>query len=221
MIADEIKKDKTYNVLPGTKMGVLTTDYLEKVTAIAKKHNIPFFKITSAQRLAIVGHEPETAEKIWLELGEKTGPQKPAGIHYVQACPGVKWCKYGRQDSLALGEKIEKTFGDLPLPAKTKVGISGCPLNCCESYIRDIGIFGKKNGWTLVFGGNGGGCPRIADIVAEDLNDEEVIELLGRCLDFFRENARKMERTGRLMRRTDIDKFWDFVGVRGKSRYQG
>jgi len=212
-------KSKTYNVLPGTRMGVLTIEYLEKLTETAKKHNIPFFKITSAQRLAIVGHTPETAAQIWKELGQKTGPKKPAGIHYIQACPGVKWCKYGRQDSLALGEKLEKAFSGLELPAKTKVGISGCPLNCCESYVRDIGVFGKKNGWTLVFGGNGGGCPRIADIVAEGLSDDEVIELIGKCLDFYRENARKMERTGRLMRRIKSDRLWEHIGVKGKSRY--
>ena len=215
----DIKETKTYNVLPGTRMGVISTDYLEKVTEVARKHNIPFFKITSAQRLAIVGHEPETAEQIWKELGQKTGPKKPVGIHYIQACPGVKWCKYGRQDSLVMGEKLEKAFGDLPLPAKTKVGISGCPLNCCESYVRDIGIFGKKNGWTLVFGGNGGGCPRIGDIVAEDLNDDEVLELVGKCLNYYSENARKLERTARLMRRSEIDTFWDYIGVKGKSRY--
>ena len=85
--------------------------------------------------------------------------------------------------------------------------------------MRDIGIFGKKNGWTLVFGGNGGGCPRIGDIVAEDLNDEEVLELVEKCLNYYRKNARKLERTARLMRRSKIDKFWDYLGVRGKSRY--
>jgi len=212
-------KNNTYNVLPGTKMGMLSIDYLEKLTKLARKHAIPFYKITSAQRLAIIGPEPEAVVKIWQELGQKEGPKKPTGIHYIQACPGVKWCKYGRQNSLALGEKLEKAFGDLPLPAKTKVGISGCPLNCCESYVRDIGVFGKKNGWTLVFGGNGGGCPRIADIVAEDLSDDEVVEYIGRCLDFYRENARKMERTGRLMRRIKPDRLWDYIGVKGKSRY--
>jgi len=204
-------KTKTYNVLPGTRMGVVTTEYLEKLTSIAKKHNIPFFKITSAQRLAIVGHTPETAEQIWQELGMPTGPQKPVGIHYIQACPGVKWCKYGRQDSLALGEKLEETFGSLPLPAKTKVGISGCPLNCCESYIRDIGVFGKKNGWTLVFGGNGGGCPRIGDIVAENLNDDEVIDQVGKCLDYYRDNARNLERTARYMKRTGVQKLKKYL----------
>ena len=219
MTNENTKKNKTYNVLPGTKMGLLSIDYLEKLTGIAKKHNIPFFKITSAQRLAIVGHEPETAEQIWQELGLKTGPKKPVGIHYIQACPGIKWCKYGRQDSLAMGKKLEEAFGDLPLPAKTKVGISGCPLNCCESYVRDIGIFGKKNGWTLVFGGNGGGCPRIGNIVAENLSDDEVIDLAGKCLDFYGKNARRLERTARFMTRTKIEHFEEHIGVKGKTRY--
>ena len=64
MSKNNTNKTKTYNVLPGTQMGMLSTEYLEKMTAIARKYNIPFFKITSAQRLAIVGHEPETAEQM-------------------------------------------------------------------------------------------------------------------------------------------------------------
>ena len=195
---------KTYHVLPGPRMGLITPDYLEKIAALARQHAIPFLKITGAQRLAIAGHPPETAEKIWRELGQPTGPRKPVGIHYIQACPGRQWCKYGRQDSLALGRKIEATLLDLPLPAKTKVGISGCQFNCCESYLRDIGVFGTTKGWTLVFGGNGGGVPRIGDVVGEGLDDNEVLTLARRCLDFYRGKARKMERTGRLMRRTQL-----------------
>jgi len=203
-MTDQTSETKTYNVLPGPKMGLVTPDYLEEIAAAARRHEVPFLKITGAQRLAIAGHSPETAAKIWRELGQSVGPQKPVGIHYIQACPGRQWCKYGRQDSLALGKKIEDAFMAVPLPAKTKVGISGCQFNCCESYIRDIGIFGTTKGWSLVFGGNGGGAPRIGDVIGERLNDEEVLEKIRRCLNFFREKARKMERTGRLMRRTPL-----------------
>ena len=210
MEKDDLKA-KNYNVLPGPKMGLVTPDYLEQVAAIARKHDIPFLKITGAQRIAIGGHSPEVAEKVWQEMGQASGPKKPVGIHYIQACPGVKWCKYGRKDSLALGRKIEEVLLDIPLPAKTKVGISGCAMNCCECYIRDIGIFGMKKGWTLVFGGNGGGVPRIGDVIGEGLDDDEVIALAARCLDFFRDNARKMERTGRLMRRMPVEKLRKYV----------
>jgi NAD(P)H-nitrite reductase large subunit len=202
---------KTYNVLPGIKMGVVTVAYLEKIAAVARQHDIPLLKITSAQRLAFVGHDPEKVAGIWRDLGQPTGPVKPVGIHYIQACPGSRWCKYGRQDSLNLGEKLEKALLALPLPAKTKVGISGCPMNCCESYVRDLGIFGKTKGWTLIFGGNGGGAPRIGDIIAEGLTDEQVLDLAARCLDFYRQQARKSERTGRFMQRTSLAIFKEAV----------
>ncbi len=202
---------KTYNILPGPKMGVLSADYLHQLAAAVKKYDLPFVKITSAQRLAITGHNPEDIESLWRDLGQKSGPTKPVGIHYVQACPGIKWCKYGRQDSLEMGEKIEKALGNIPLPAKTKVGVSGCPMNCCECYVRDVGIFGKKKGWTLVFGGNGGGVPRIGDIIAEGLSDSEVINLVRQCLDFYAQHARKKERTGRLMMRTPLKKLKEFL----------
>lgn len=204
--------DKIYKVLPGTKMGMVSIDFLEKASRIARKHNIPLIKITSAQRLAFCGFSPDSAEKIWHDMGLEDIPQKPAGIHYVQACPGVKWCKYGCQDSLALGDKLKNAFLDLTLLAKTKIGVSGCSMNCCESYIRDVGVFGKKTGWTLVFGGNGGGLPRIGDIIAEGLTDDQVIDFAGRCLLYYKEHARKKERTARFMERTSLEIFKEAIG---------
>lgn len=204
-------EEKTYHVLPGPRMGLITPAYLEEIAAVTRKHGVPFLKITGAQRLAIAGHAPETAAAIWRELGQPEGPRKPVGIHYIQACPGKAWCKYGRQDSLALGRKLEETLLALPLPAKTKVGISGCQFNCCESYLRDLGVFGTTKGWSLVFGGNGGGNPRIGDVVGEGLDDEGVLALARRCLDYYGQRARKMERTGRLMRRTKLAELQEFL----------
>ncbi len=180
--------------------------------AVARKNNIPLVKITSAQRLAFAGYPPEATAQIRQDLGLDSIPQKPAGIHYIQACPGATWCKYGRQDSLALGDALAKAFMAMPLPAKTKVGVSGCPMNCCESFVRDLGVFGKKQGWTLVFGGNGGGLPRIGNIIAEGLTDSQVIDLAGKCLTFYGENARKKERTARFMERISLETFKEALG---------
>lgn len=197
---------KTYNVLPGSKQGVITADYLDKIAKVTKKHNIPLLKITSAQRLAIGGHPPEMVDDIWHDLGQESGPEKPKGIHYIKACPGSLWCKYGQQNSLALADKLEENI-TMSLPAKTKIGISGCSLNCCEGFLRDIGIFGKKKGWTLVFGGNGGGVPRIGDIIGQGLNDDEVIALAAKCLTAFKKLARPTERSARLMNRISLEDF--------------
>lgn len=205
---------KTYNVLPGPKMGLVTPQYLEEVAALARKYEVPFLKLTGAQRIAIAGHSPGDAEKIWRDMGQSNGPQKPVGIHYIQACPGKKWCKYGIEDAIELGQKIEEALFDLPLPAKTKVGISGCSMNCCEGYIRDIGIFAKRKGWSLVFGGNGGGNPRIGDVVGAGLNEDEVITLTTKCLKFYVHHAREFERTGRVMRRRSVDELMEFIKKR-------
>lgn len=126
------------------------------------------------------------------------------GIHYIKACPGKAWCKYGVQDSLALGAKMEKALLSMPLPAKTKVGISGCSMNCCEGFVRDLGVFGKKDGWTLIFGGNGGGRPRIGDIIGEGLSDELLLVLAEKALRYYNANARPRERSARFMDRTSL-----------------
>jgi NAD(P)H-nitrite reductase large subunit len=198
---------KNYTIIPGIKMGLVPPEHLCNIAKVTQKYNIPMLKITSAQRLAFIGMDEGVAQEVWRDLGELSSPAKPVGVHYVQACPGVGHCKYGRQDSLELGRLIEERLIDMELPAKTKIGISGCPMNCTESYIRDIGIFGKKNGWTLVFGGNGGGNPRIGNIIAENLSTETVLSLAKRCLGEYANNARKKERTARYMERTDLDEF--------------
>ncbi len=198
---------KTYQIVPGPEMGLVSPEILENIAKVASKYNIPLLKITAAQRLAFVGHNPDDITDIWHELGYDHGPPKPVGVHYVHACPGLKYCKYGRQDSLELGTRLQDELMGTKLPAKTKIGVSGCAMNCCESYIRDLGIFGKKNGWTLVFGGNGGGHPRIGDIIGTDLDDSQVIDLARRCLQFYKKSARPKERTARFMERTNLEDF--------------
>ncbi|SFG75754.1 Nitrite/Sulfite reductase ferredoxin-like half domain-containing protein [Desulfotomaculum arcticum] len=201
-----IQRDKkTYAIVPRSPMGLVTPDILENVARVARKHNIPVIKITSGQRLALVGLEPESVEEVWRDLGIDVGPAVGLCVHYVQACPGTTLCKYGIQDSLALAGELEKLFVNMETPAKTKISVSGCPMNCSEGYVRDFGVFGKKSGWTVVIGGNSGGRPRIGDVLAENLTSEEVIALAHKFFDYYRANAKNRERTARFVDRTGIE----------------
>lgn len=189
-------------------MGMVTPDILETMAKTARKHNIPIIKITSAQRLALVGMPPEIVEEVWNDLGMDVGPAVELCVHYVQACPGTTVCKFGMQDSLALAGELEKLFvGTMDLPAKAKIGISGCPNCCGESLVRDFGAIGKKSGWTVAFGGNSGRKPRIGDIIAEGLSAEEVVNLAQKCFEFYIANAKKRERTSRFIARIGIEEF--------------
>ena len=212
-LPDPTTVPKTYHIIPGPEMGLVTPDFLEKIAGIAREHGIPLVKITSAQRLAFVGMNKEDEESINQKLDIPIKKKGARGLHYIQACPGKGYCKFGRQESLALGKRLEKELADISLKAKMKVGISGCPMNCCESYIRDLGIFGKKKGWTLVFGGNGGGIPRIGDVIAKDLDDDAVISLARKVIEFYRDKARKLERSARVMERTPLEELKKAVGI--------
>jgi NAD(P)H-nitrite reductase large subunit len=203
-----VQRDKqTYAIVPRMPMGLVTPDVLETIASVARKHQIPIMKITSAQRMALVGIKPESVEEIWQELGMGIGPAVEICVHYVQACPGTAVCKFGIQDSLGLGGKLEELFVGMKLVAKAKIGISGCPMNCGEGYMRDFGAFGKKSGWTIMFGGNSGGKPRIGDVIAQDLSTEKVIELAKKCFEYFRSNAKPKERTARFIERIGIEEF--------------
>lgn len=196
---------KTYSVVPGLNMGLFAPKELEKIVAVINKYDVPMTKITSAQRLALLGMDEEEQQKLKAELKPLTRPVAVNGVHYVQSCPGSQWCKFGTSDSLALGTRIEQLSFAEPLPGKVKVGVSGCRMSCTEPYVRDVGIFATKKGWTLVFGGNGGGNPRLGDIVAEALTDDQVVDLVQKCLTVYQQNAKTKSRTARFMERFGIE----------------
>ena len=193
--------------MPRTPVGLITPEILETIARVARQYEIPVIKITSGQRLALVGLKAEMVPEVWQQLGLGVGPAVGVCVHFVQACPGNTLCRFGVQDSLALGTRLEELFVGKEMPAKVKLGISGCTLNCGASDLRDFGAFGKRSGWTAVFGGNAGARPRIGDVIAEGLSAEGVVDLARACFDYYTAHARPKERTARFVERVGIDEF--------------
>jgi len=201
-----LQKDKeTYAIVPRIPGGLAKLEDLKKIVEVVEKYNIPIIKITSGHRLSLVGMKGDVVNSIWEDLGMDMGKATELCLHYVQACPGNAVCKFGIQDSLGLGIEIEDFFLGMELPAKVKIGVSGCPLCCGESMVRDIGVFAKKKGWTVVFGGNSARRPRVGDIIAKDITKEEVLSLTKRCLEYYAAHGKKKERTARFINRIGID----------------
>lgn len=197
---------KTYLVLPQFDAGLLSPEDLEHLAVLARKYRVPKTKITGAQRVAFLGMEPEALEALRKELRlPDTLPHKRGQLHYVQACPGSTWCRYGHRDALGLSERIKTIDLAGPLPAKVKVGISGCRFNCCESWMRDVGLTGESRGWRLIFGGNAAGRPRIGDVVAQELTDDEAVTLVTRTLNYYIREARFKTRSARFVERLGIE----------------
>ncbi len=201
-----IQKDKeTYAVAPHIPCGVATPEILRKIADVAEKYNAAALKITSATRIAIVGLREEDIDNVWNELGMSPGAAVGLCVRSVRACPGTTFCKLGQQDALGIGMKLDEKYHGMNLPGKFKMAVSGCQINCAESWVRDVGLFGKKMGWTLVIGGNVGTYPRIARELAVELNDEQAIAKIDQVVDYYRENAQKGERLGKMIERIGFD----------------
>ena len=203
-----LQRDKTtYAIVPRIPGGLLSSEQLESLANVVKKYNIPIVKITSGQRIALVGLLEKDILNVYEDLKLDPGKAIELCLHYVQACPGTEVCKFGIRDSLGFGIQLENLLAGKDLPAKMKIGVSGCPFCCGENFVRDIGLMGKKNGWTVSFGGHSGNRPRVGDILAEDLFDSEAIDLIDKCFNFYRENAKKKERTARFIERVGLEEF--------------
>jgi len=196
---------RTYAVVTRIPAGMVTPDDLEKIAKVGRKYRIPMLKITSGQRIALIGIEPGNVQKVVHDLGPLAKPETAPCVKFVQACLGTDMCRYGNQDSIGLARAVDEQFADQTFPAKIKIGISGCPRCCGESHTRDIGIMGTNKGWTVFFGGNGGTRPRFADLIARDLGATEALDCAQRLAEYYRSHAKPHERTARFMERIGMD----------------
>lgn len=190
-----------YSVTPRMPLGRITPEQLNIINSVVQEYELPGVRVTAGQRLKIQGI-PEDKVK---EVLDKLGPVGEFCKYYVQACPGNTTCRMGMQDSMDMGARLEAFLNGFSLPWKLKVGVSGCSMSCSESYVRDVGLVGKKKGWTVVFGGNAGKNVREGDVIAENVSEQEALEIIRKALDFYRENAKKRERTARFVERVGIE----------------
>lgn len=203
-----IQRDKqTYAVAPHIPCGVVQPETLRRLADVAEKYGVQALKITSAARIALVGVEEKDVEAIWSELGMRPGFAVGLCVRSVKACPGTTFCKRGLQDSLSLGLKLDAKYHGMELPGKFKIGVSGCPHQCAETCIKDIGLVGTVKGWRLLVGGNGGARPRLAQELARDLTDAQAVALLDKILTYFQANAGPHKRLGAMIEKMGMDEF--------------
>ncbi len=199
-----IQKDGTYTVIPRMYGGVTTPEELRRIADVAVKYEVPMVKVTGGQRIDLVGVKKENLPDVWSELGMPSGYGYAKALRTVKTCVGSLYCRFGTQDSVGMGVALEKKFERLDMPAKLKMAVNGCPRNCAESCTKDVGIVGNDGGWEIYVGGNGGIKPRIADLLCKVKTDEELMEITGAFLQYYREDAKYLERTSDWVERVGL-----------------
>ena len=210
-----LQRDKTsFAIAPHIPGGIITDfDMLRRLADVAEKYHVKAIKLTSAQRLVVVGLQEADLDQVWHELAMKPGSAIGLCVRSVKICPGTDFCRIGLQDAVKVGLALDDKYHGYELPYKFKMGVSGCPNSCAESTAKDIGLVGFKNGWRVYAGGFLSGIkPRLADVIADELDDYQAMQLIDKVIGWYIE-ANKKRRLGKLIDEVGLDKFKQDLGL--------
>src|SRR3546814_3458717 len=91
------------------------------------------------------------------------------------------------------------------MPHKFKIAVSGCPRNCAEATIKDIGVICVDSGYELHIGGNGGIHLRGTDLLCKVETEQEALDYCAAFIQLYREEARYLDRTAPWVERVGLD----------------
>ncbi len=200
-----IQKDGTYSVIPRMWGGETTADELRRIANAVDKFKIPTVKVTGGQRIDLLGIKKEDLPAVWADIGMASGHAYAKALRTVKTCVGSQWCRFGTQDSTQMGKDLEHALWAMYAPHKVKLAVSGCPRNCAEAGIKDVGVIGVDSGWELYVAGNGGIKTEVAQFLVKVKTPEDVLEYSGAFLQLYREEGWYLERTVHYVSRVGLD----------------
>ena len=201
-----IQKDGTFSVVPRIRGGVTSPDELRRIADVADKYQVRMVKITGSQRIDLLGVKKSDLPGVWADLGMPSGQAYAKGVRMVKTCVGTDFCRFGVQDSTSAGIELERRFENLYTPHKVKMGAVGCPRNCAEATVKDIGLVGQEGSWQVVVGGAAGKKVRKADLLITVETTEQALEASALFFQYYRESANYLERTYDFVERVGIEK---------------
>jgi nitrite reductase (NADH) large subunit len=200
-----IQNDGTFSVVPRIRGGVVTSDELRRFADVADKYELPMIKITGGQRIDLLGVRKEQLPAVWEDLGMPSGYAYSKAVRTVKTCVGTDFCRFGLGDAIKVGIDLEYAMEGLHTPHKVKSAVTGCPRNCAEAYVKDIGLVAVEGGWEIYVGGAAGASVRKGDLLATVNSEEQAKRLALVYLQFYRENGEHLERTYGFQERLGLD----------------
>ncbi len=200
-----IQKDGTYSVIPRMWGGETTADELRRIADAVDKYKIPTVKVTGGQRIDLLGVKKEDLVSVWKDIGMPSGHAYAKALRTVKTCVGSEWCRMGTQDSTQMGKDLERAMWRMYAPHKVKFAVSGCPRNCAEAGIKDVGIIGVDSGWGDVRGRQRRHQDRGRPLLCKLKTAEEVLEYTGAFMQLYRKEGWYLERTVHYVSRVGLD----------------
>lgn len=196
---------RTYGITPHIPGGFITTEIMQKIVDVAKKYN-GVLKLTSGQRILITNLKEEDLPSIWDELGMDPAVKAQNSVKNVEMCP-AGYCKRSKYNTISTGMKILRKYQWMEVPCRTKIGVAGCRNACGSVYSKDVGVIADKTGFIVTAGGSAGYNPRMADIIAQDITENQALNLVDNIFKYYKEAAESGEKLGFFIDRIGITRF--------------
>jgi NAD(P)H-nitrite reductase large subunit len=132
------------------------------------------------------------------------------GKFEIQVCP-IKTCDHKDDDPLPLVLKLNETLRELALPRDVKITVSGCIENCAKCFFTDIGILARDGAYLVSFGGGLREGRKFGEVVAQNLDPEEAVALIEKCIAFFGVHSKNGESTPQFLARMGLSAIQEAV----------
>lgn len=189
-----LNKRVKFPVTPHFPGGLLSPKELSRVAAVADKYG-GTIKIAGGN-IIIMDLNLADGKAALAELDVHPESFISKSVRAVTMCAGKPHCPMAKQDSTALGMALDHEFFGRSMPGKLRIGVSGCPNCCAEVHVKDIGVFGTPQGFTLVIGGNAGRNAKVGKVVAEAVPSEQIHDIVSAVLQFYQQHGKEKERLG-------------------------
>lgn len=200
---------RTFGITPHIPGGFITADTMQKIVDVTRKYN-GVLKITSGQRILITNLKQEDLANVWNELGMQPAVRTQNSVKNVEMCP-AGYCKRSKYNTIGTGMKLSKKYQWMEMPCRTKIGVAGCKNACGSVYSKDVGVIADKTGFIVTAGGSGGYNPRMADIIAQDITEQQALALVDNIFEYYKKYAEDGEKLGFFIDRIGIEKFKEEV----------
>lgn len=205
-VLQKVRKGKrTFAITPRIPGGFISPNDLVKIAEVAQKYKGQL-KITSGQRIAILGIEGDDVDKAWADLDMDPGVRNTYSVKNIEICPAA-FCKRARQNSMKLGLKLEKKYYGKPAPNRMKIAVVGCLNACASANGKDITVLANEEGFIVRAGGSAGYHPRLPDEIAKDLTEDQAERMVDAVYEYYNEHASLGDKLGHYIDKVGLEVF--------------
>ena len=208
------RDQKTYAVAPHIPGGFIQVEDFRKLVDAADKYRADALKMTSGQRIVVLGLKETDLDAFWQDVEMDIGYVIGICVRMVKFCPGTTYCRHGKQDAMAIGMQLDRLHHGRQLSAKFKIGVAGCEYACNAPRFKEIGLLGLPDGWQISIGGTCGAKPRFGDIIKRGLDDAGAIAAVDAVVKWFESGKFKPKvRMGRVIDELGLDEVKKTIGI--------